>query len=131
MKLSAIACRSLCVFPPFMALVRGVTLKEWLNNLQNAPTILGMAVDVLELLARLHDSGYVHRDLKPDNILYEIHTHRWRLLDFGIAETTGTETNLVQADRFQTKACRCEAPIAAADIAESDASVILRWGLKR
>jgi serine/threonine protein kinase len=82
-------------FPPFMALDRGFTLKEWLEVQRNPSKMLGMAVEVLELLALLHDSNYVHRDLKPENLLLVSHTDQWRLLDFGIATTSGAEPHIV------------------------------------
>jgi hypothetical protein len=76
-------------FPPYLALDRGITLKGWLQVRRNPSTMLGMAVEVLELLMILHDSGYVHRDLKPENLLFVFHTQQWRLLDIGIATTAG------------------------------------------
>jgi serine/threonine protein kinase len=76
-------------FPPFMALDRGVTLKEWLQEDRLASSVLAMAGEVLALLAVLHASGHVHRDLKPDNLLFVFDNQKWRLLDFGIVASTG------------------------------------------
>jgi hypothetical protein len=39
-------------------------------------------LDILNGLEELHRLGYVHRDLKPDNVLY--HQGAWRLSDFGL-----------------------------------------------
>jgi hypothetical protein len=91
-------------FPPYMALDRGITLKEWLKVERKPVTLLAMATEVLELLPLLHDSGYVHRDLKPENLLLVFHTHQWRLLDFGIAATTGADLHTAQAGRCGRKA---------------------------
>jgi serine/threonine protein kinase len=77
-----------------MVLDRGVTLKDWLKVKRNPSLVLGMIVEVLELLEQLHSSGFVHRDLKPDNLLFVLHTQQWRLLDFGIAATAGAEDSI-------------------------------------
>jgi hypothetical protein len=39
-------------------------------------------LDILNGLEELHRLGYVHRDLKPDNVLF--HDGTWRLSDFGL-----------------------------------------------
>jgi serine/threonine protein kinase len=60
-------------FPPFMALDRGITLKEWLEEERYSSSVLAMAGEVLALLTTLHASGHVHRDLKPANLLFVFH----------------------------------------------------------
>jgi serine/threonine protein kinase len=42
-----------------------------------------------QLLVVLHSSSRVHRDLKPDNVLYLLGSTQWRLLDRGIAASVG------------------------------------------
>ena len=44
---------------------------------------------ITEKLARLHGSGWVHRDLKPGNVLRLPCQHSWTLMDFGCAARTG------------------------------------------
>jgi serine/threonine-protein kinase len=45
---------------------------------------------ILSGLAAAHSVGIVHRDLKPENVLIDRY-RRWRLSDFGIANTAGEE----------------------------------------
>jgi serine/threonine protein kinase len=62
------------------------------SELAKGPMALGRAVDILEqmcaALARAHDLGVVHRDLKSDNILLSTRGGRKdfvKILDFGLA----------------------------------------------
>jgi serine/threonine protein kinase len=46
---------------------RGIDLSDWLSEPRSRPTILNMFNGVAAQLKQLHDAGYVHRDLKPQN----------------------------------------------------------------
>ena len=50
------------------------------------PSTLHVAVGALEGLAAAHDAGFVHRDLKPDNVLLA-EDGAARLADFGLAKS--------------------------------------------
>ena len=41
--------------------------------------------DILNAMEEIHNLGLVHRDIKPQNILY--HNGRWKLSDFGLIST--------------------------------------------
>jgi eukaryotic-like serine/threonine-protein kinase len=67
------------------------------------------ADEVAEIVAQIgeavhaaHLVGVVHRDLKPDNLMYDPDTRRVKLLDFGIATDTDTapEERLTRAGFF-------------------------------
>ncbi len=53
--------------------------------------------DILNALEELHQLGFVHRDLKPQNVLF--HEGVWKLTDFGLVlpPSTGT-TKLTSID---------------------------------
>jgi serine/threonine-protein kinase len=72
-----------------MEFLVGVSLS---SELAKGPMVLSRAVDILEqmcaALARAHDLGVVHRDLKSDNILLSTRGGRKdfvKILDFGLA----------------------------------------------
>ncbi|NJR43898.1 MAG: phosphotransferase [Akkermansiaceae bacterium] len=44
---------------------------------------------ITEKLVKLHASGWVHRDLKPGNMLRLPSQHSWTLMDFGCAAEQG------------------------------------------
>ena len=48
--------------------------------------LLSIAVNLFKSLAKLHDSGWVHRDIKPGNIMMRDGSGRVYLVDFGMAK---------------------------------------------
>ena len=62
------------VFPPHIVLERGVTLTAWLAQTRRHSEALAMLEQLAELLATLHAAGRVHRDLKPDNVLFMLNS---------------------------------------------------------
>jgi Ser/Thr protein kinase RdoA (MazF antagonist) len=86
------AVRSSCrgfVFPPFLAVERGINLKQWVAKRRNFGEVLNMLESTASLLKVLHDTGRVHRDLKPSNVIYLPHRTAWLLLDLGRAAPVG------------------------------------------
>ena len=70
-------------------LERGTTLAEWRARARSFFEVSALVDSLAALLATLHGSNRVHRDLTPQNVLYLMQSTEWRLLDVGICETIG------------------------------------------
>jgi serine/threonine protein kinase len=73
---------------------RGQSLKAWRKKRgDNIPEsmLVTLLAPLLDGLAVVHKSGYLHRDIKPDNIYVRDEDGSLVLLDFGAARQTATE----------------------------------------
>lgn len=65
--------------------VRGKSLKEWIDGEPiPLPTVIRWGIELSEALAFLHERGFVHRDVKPSNILIAEKEQSVKLADFGL-----------------------------------------------
>ncbi len=78
-----------------MEYINGINLKQFLKNsggkLDEA-TVLTLMKPVLESLYQIHNSGLVHRDISPDNIMVDS-DGKIKLIDFGSARGNAAETD--------------------------------------
>jgi serine/threonine protein kinase/HAMP domain-containing protein len=72
---------------------RGESLKSWRRKHGNVPEaeIVSLLAPLLSGLAVVHRAGYLHRDIKPDNVYVRDADGSLVLLDFGAARQTKTE----------------------------------------
>jgi serine/threonine protein kinase/HAMP domain-containing protein len=72
---------------------RGQSLKSYRRKHEYIPeaAIVALLAPLLEGLQVVHESGYLHRDIKPDNIYVRDEDGSLVLLDFGAARQTAVE----------------------------------------
>jgi HAMP domain-containing protein len=72
---------------------RGQSLKAWRRRREviSEAHIVSLLAPLLDGLAVVHKSGYLHRDIKPDNIYVRDEDGSLVLLDFGAARQTAIE----------------------------------------
>ena len=78
-----------------MEYINGINLKEYLSNAGGKlpeQTVLALMKPVFESLHTMHNSGLVHRDISPDNIMVD-KDNKIKLIDFGSARGQSAETD--------------------------------------
>ena len=70
-----------------MELVEGETLRQMLGRPLAIPRLLEIGTQISEGLAKAHEAGIVHRDVKPENIVVS-YDGFVKILDFGLAKLT-------------------------------------------
>lgn len=76
--------------PPALVTLKGESLDE--HTARTSPDFvssLSIMIHVTTVVGRLHDAGWVHRDLKPTNAVFLPQQARWALVDFGCAARRG------------------------------------------
>ncbi len=74
--------------------IEGISLKGWINQKRPVPKEAArVAILLAEALDAAHSAGVVHRDLKPQNILMDVHDQPF-ITDFGLAKRDNGEVTV-------------------------------------
>lgn len=71
-----------------MDYIDGLTLHAYIKSIDKPMTfdqVMNLMTPMLKTLSRMHESGMVHRDISPDNIMLTKNPTRIYLIDFGSA----------------------------------------------
>jgi serine/threonine-protein kinase len=80
--------------------IGGNTVREFLaGGPFDTPDLLRLALHVSETLAAAEAANIVHRDVKPANIIRDLHGNYW-LIDFGLARHLGLDSLTATANMF-------------------------------
>ena len=76
-----------------MEFLEGVTLKDLIRNRGALPVGVGLSIakQMCHGLGAAHDTGVVHRDIKPQNMLILPESGELKIMDFGISRRTEVE----------------------------------------
>jgi serine/threonine protein kinase len=59
-----------------------------------------MLANIAKRLAHMHEAGFVHRDLKPGNVMWLPRENRWTVIDFGCVAQVGTPAPICYSLRY-------------------------------
>ena len=57
----------------------------------NLQTLLLLAIQIIEIIDRIHCHGFMHKDINPSNIIWNKKTDQVRIIDFGVAAQLSPE----------------------------------------
>jgi serine/threonine protein kinase len=85
-----------------MEFLSGSTLQVYRSRFNSLAVheVLRIAIETTEALLAVHQSGMIHRDLKPDNLWIESPSLNVKIIDFGLAHLTEEEMKLTRSGTF-------------------------------
>jgi serine/threonine-protein kinase len=92
-----------------MEWIDGGSLREWMDGLTQRPSlheVLRIWKEAGEGLVAVHETGLIHRDLKPQNVLIGRQDRRIRIADFGLAGLVGLDASSHSLDESGTSPTR-------------------------
>ena len=84
-----------------MELVEGITLKEYIqkHGRIEPKEAIDFAIQIAQGVQAAHEHHTIHRDIKPDNIIYNKDKNTYSLIDGGICKNTEDEIKLTVTNK--------------------------------
>jgi serine/threonine protein kinase len=62
-----------------------------------------LTIQILQQIHNLHKVNIIHCDIKPDNLLWDINTNKFKLIDFGLSKVFIKDTKHVEKIKSQSR----------------------------
>ena len=73
----------------------GIPLLDYIKKKKiSIREFLDMGLQIVQALSDIHNAGFIHKDLNPANIIYNIETGKVTIIDFGLSTAFSHEKNL-------------------------------------
>ena len=69
------------------------------ENYFNIKDICMLAIQIIQQLKILHSNNIIHRDIKPDNFVWDIKSNKFKLIDFGLCCNYIIDNNHINFER--------------------------------
>lgn len=70
----------------------------------NEKDILMLGIQIIQQIGHLHKLGLIHRDIKPDNFVYDKVSNKFKLIDFGLCKPYTSSNKHIQ-EKYNVGRC--------------------------
>ncbi|WP_409279886.1 protein kinase domain-containing protein [Pseudomonas sp. KCJK8751] len=83
---------------PWLVMALATPVQKKLGDSPTLEVVVKAILEIARVLEAMHERGYTHRDIKPDNLFF--HNDRWTVGDFGLVSFAGKEAETAPHERI-------------------------------